>query len=245
MKETGLRSKTCVVPVAVAAGFGMAGMGLVADGVAMADTTSVTDTINVTVSSNCTFSGAIDKTYIGSATNGAEVENFNDSGVHEFNLFCNNNSGYVVTATPYNLTATGTNAAISYTDNYTPSGANSLWTAIIASDTAGLTVTSPVPVGGGTIISSSSSTTAAGATFTATYEAYVGSTTPAGTYTGIIEYTLTVSGTSNNGNNDNGGNNNNGGNDNGGGSNSGNDSGNEPTDNTGGGGDSGNSGSYP
>ena len=198
MSEKSLQNKTYAASVVAVAGLGMAGMGLVSSGIVVADT--VTDTINVTVQPSCTFNSVEDKTYIGSAANGTEVDNFNDSGIHEFNLFCNDNNGYIVTATPYDLEANGIEDVIAYTDNYTHTGVNSMWTAVIESDTPGLTVTSPVPIGGGTIISSDSSTTAAGADFTATYSAYVGTATPAGTYTGTIIYTLTASGTSNNGN---------------------------------------------
>ena len=199
MKEKDLHGKACIAPVVVA-GLGMVGLGLVSDGIVAADTTSVTDAINVTVSPSCTFNSTIDKTYSGSAANGMEVDNFNESGVHEFSLFCNDNNGYVVTAKAYDLTATGIEDVISYTDNYTHTGVDSMWTAVIASDTAGVTVASPVPAGnGGTIVSADSNTTAAGATFTATYSAYVGTATPAGTYTGTIVYTLTASGASNSG----------------------------------------------
>lgn len=194
MKETDLRGKACAV--AVAAGLGVAGVGLVSDGVVMADAATVMDTINVTVQPSCTFRGVENKTYVGSAVNGTEVNNFNDSGVHEFNLFCNNNNGYIVTAMPYDLEMTGIDDVIAYTDNYTHTGVNSMWTAAIATETADVTAISPVPIGGGTIISSDSSTTAAGASFTATYKAYVGSETPAGTYMGTIVYTLTASGAS-------------------------------------------------
>lgn len=199
MRETNSQGKACVVPLAIAASLGVAGMGLVSSGIVVADT--VTDTINVTVQPSCTFNSVEDKTYIGSAANGTEVDNFNDSGIHEFNLFCNDNNGYIVTATPYDLEADGIEDVIAYTDDYTHTGVNSMWTAEIASETTGVTVVNPVvPVGGGTIISSDSSTTATGADFTATYSAYVGTATPAGTYTGTIIYTLTASGTSNNGN---------------------------------------------
>ncbi|MBR3248737.1 hypothetical protein IKF89_01770 [Candidatus Saccharibacteria bacterium] len=246
MRETNLQGKACVVPLAVAASLGMAGMGLASSEVAAADITSVTDTLSVEVQLSCTFNSTTNKTYTGSAANGAEVNDFNDSGIHEFNLFCNGSNGYVVTATPYDLEATGIDRKISYTDSYTPSGTNGLWTAVITSEAAGVTVTSPVPVGGGEIISSDSGTTAEGVSFTAAYSAYVGTETPAGTYTGTIVYTLTASGTSTssgsgsggtNQNNDNGDNNG----DNGGGSGANSD--NETTDATDNGGDAGDSGS--
>lgn len=240
MKKTSSQGKAHIAPAGVAAVLGMAGMGLVSSGVVAADTTSVTDTISVTVQPSCTFNSVEDKTYIGSAANGTEVENFNDSGVHEFNLFCNDNNGFVVTATPYDLEASGIEDVIAYTDNYIPSGVNSIWSAAIASDAAGVTVVPVVPIGGGTIISSNSGTTAGGATFTATYSAYVGSQTPAGTYEGTIVYTLTAAGTSSDIDNGNGGGSeNSGSNDNGG--NSGANSGNEVTENTNN--NSGNSGS--
>ena len=237
MRETGLRGKTCVVPVAIAAGLGMAGMGLVSSGaVAATDVTSMTDTLNVEVLLSCTFNSVTNKTYVGSADNGTEVENFNDGGVHEFSLFCNGSNGYTVTATPHDLEATGIANVISYTDNYTPSGTSGLWTAAITSDASGVTVIPVVPVGGGTIISSDSGTEAAGISFTATYSAYVGTATPAGTYTGTIVYTLTASEASNGGGSGSGGTG-----DNGNGGDSGTDSGNGATGNNGG--SSGDSGS--
>lgn len=206
MKKTSSQSRVYMAPVGVAAVLGMAGMGLVSSGVVAADTTSVTDTINVTVQPSCTFNSVEDKTYTGSASNGAEVGNFNDSGVHEFNLFCNDNNGFIVTATPYDLESSGIEDVIAYTDNYTPSGVNSIWSAAIASDATGVTVVPVVPVGGGTILSSDTSTATAGVDFSATYSAYVGTATPAGTYTGTIVYTLTASGTSNDSNSGNSGN---------------------------------------
>ena len=149
MKKTSSQGKARIAPAGVAAVLGMAGMGLVSNGVVVADTTSVTDTISVTVQPSCTFNSVEDKTYIGSAANGTEVENFNDSGVHEFNLFCNDNNGFVVTATPYDLEATGISDVIAYTDNYTHTGVNSMWTAAIASEATGVTVVPVVPIGGG------------------------------------------------------------------------------------------------
>ena len=199
MSEISSQSKLRIAPIAVAASLSAVGMGLVSDGVAMAD--SVTDTIDVTVSTSCTFNSISSKTYAGSAANGAEVNNFTDAGVHEFNLFCNDNSGFVVSATPHNLTATGLQDVVAYTDNYTPSGTSSLWTANVTSETTGLTVVPVVPAAGGTIISSNTHTAASGASFAATYEAYIGSETPAGTYTGTIVYTLSPSGSVNSGSN--------------------------------------------
>ena len=191
--------KACVVPVAVVAGLGMAGMGLLSDGIVKAtDVTSVQDTINVGVLPTCTFNNVASETYAGSAANGTEVENFNNSGVHTFYLFCNNNDGYTVSAEPYDLEATNTEDVIAYTDNYTASGQDGLWTAEITTSEPGVVVTNPVPVGGGVIISSNTNSSA-NMSFTATYSAYVGSLTPAGTYTGTIVYTLTASGTSNSG----------------------------------------------
>lgn len=207
MKETGLQGKTCVVPVAVAAVLGMAGMGLVSERAVSADVTSVTDTLNITVLETCTFRNTQSVTFTGSTISGSEVDNFNNSGVHEFNVYCNNSNGYTVSARPYDLTTTGgIEDKIAYTENYTPSGRDGMWTAEITTDTPGVIRTSPVPRVGGIIISSDTNTPGSGTTFTATYSAYVGSITPAGTYTGIIEYTLSsLSGTVNNGTN--GGNN--------------------------------------
>ena len=206
MKETDLQSKACVVPVAIVAGLGMAGMGLASGGIVVADTTSVTDTVIATVAPSCTFKNTTDETYTGSAANGTEVSNFKDGGVHEFFLFCNNSGGYTVTATPYDLEASDEREdIIAYTDSYTSSGNDGLWTAAIASSEPGVTVTSPVPVGGGTIISSNTNSSA-NMSFTATYSAYVGLLTPAGTYTGTIVYTLVAAETSNSNSGNNGSN---------------------------------------
>ena len=199
MGKTGLRSKACVVPVAVAASLGMAGMGLVSDGIVAADTTSVTDTLSVTVNETCTFKNTSDATFAGSALNGSEVENFNDSGIHTFYVFCNNNNGYTISATPHDLTATNTEDVISYTENYTHTGVDGMWTAEIATSESGVTVITPVPAEGGAILLSNTHSSDS-MSFTATYDAYVGTRTPAGTYTGTIEYTLSsLSGTVNNG----------------------------------------------
>lgn len=230
MKETGLQGKACMVPVTVAAVLGMAGMGLVSMGIAAADT--VTDTINITVQPSCTFTNVSDETYAGSAANGTQVNNFNDNGQHVFNIFCNDHNGFEVSATAYDLEATGVEDVIAYTDNYTHTGVDSMWTAGITSSSTGVTVVPVVPIGGGTIFSSDTNTSAAGVSFTATYSAYVGTATPAGTYTGTIVYTLTASGTSNS-NSGNGGSGSGAGDnsgsqqDNGGGDNSGTNSGNE------------------
>ena len=236
MKEIDSQSKARVVPVAIVAGLGMAGMGLVSEGVVVADTTTVTDTLRIGVKETCTFKNTTDATFAGSALNGSEVENFNDSGVHTFYLFCNNNNGYTVRATPYDLEATNTDDVISYTDNYTASGVNGMWTAEIATSESGVTATSPVPVGGGVVISSNTHSSAS-TSFTATYSAYVGTETSAGTYTGRIEYVLSsLNGTVNNGGSGNSGSG-------GAGQDSGSgDSGSEATNNTEGGG-SGGSGS--
>ena len=203
MKEAGFQDRVCILSAGVFVGLGMAGMGLASDSVVAADTASVTDTFSIIVQEVCSFNSVANRTYSGSATSGTEVSNFNDSGVHEFNVSCNNSNGYTVTATPYDLEATGINDVISYTNNYTHTGASGMWTAAIASTATGVTVTSPAPVGGGTIISSNSNTPAAGVTFTATYSAYVGTSTPAGTYTGTIVYTLAASGTPSNNSNTN------------------------------------------
>ena len=199
MRAKNLQSKTYIAPVMVATGLSIIGVGLSSDGAALADAALVRDTINVTVSPSCTFTGTNNnKDFAGSAVNGAEVNNFNDSGEHVFNIFCNDHNGFVVTATPYDLEDSSVESAkINYTANYSPSGVNGLWTAGIDSDATGVEVVATVPKNGGTILESSSNTSADGVSFTATYSAYVGSATPAGTYAGRIEYTLTASSTSN------------------------------------------------
>ena len=166
-------------------------------GVFADDDRSVADTINVTIQASCTFSAGGDNvaySYSGTNADGTVSPVNNSSNVHTFTVFCNNNSGYKVSAT---ATALNQNPAIS--DNFAyvndPStsftGVDGAWNATIATSAAALTA-AQLPDGGSAtdIISNAGASATGGETFTATYTAYIGTETPAGTYTGTIAYTL-------------------------------------------------------
>lgn len=163
-------------------------------GVFAEDDTSSTDTIQVTVSPSCTFSqGGGDATYSATGTNtsGTVQPKNNNSNVHNFTVFCNNNTGYKVSAT---ATALNQSPAISSNFAYVatlPSGTTGAWNANIATEDTSLTA-AQLPAGGAAtdVITKASASDADGENFTATYTAYIGTATPAGTYSGTIAYTL-------------------------------------------------------
>lgn len=177
-------------------------------GVFAADDTDVQDTIRVTVNSSCTFrasgTGTLDGTYTANGANGQTV-NPSTSGegvtnVHTFNVFCNNNKGYTVTATAHDLTnADSADPAITdvfaYKADLSGLTTTSGWHAQFANATSGVTPNqlgdSAEGTATGTIITRSNSTTqTAGDAWTATYTAKIGSETKAGNYEGTITYNL-------------------------------------------------------
>ena len=190
----------------VASSVALAAMPVV--GVFAADDLDVVDTIKVTVQPSCTFrasgTGTLDGTYTASGANGATVNpsTSGESGtnVHTFNVFCNNNKGYTVTATAQDL-ANIDNASpaiedvFAYKADLSGLTTTSGWHATIAATTSGLTAgqlpDSNQGTATGTVITRSNSTTAtAGDAWTATYTAKIGSETKAGNYQGTITYNL-------------------------------------------------------
>ena len=187
------------------AGAGVAALAMAAlpfAGVMADDDKTVVDTITVTVSPTCTFdngqsSSSADTGYSATVANGAEAA-FNNSGAHKFNVTCNDNEGYSVTATPTNLVGTkptGENVTknnIPYTTSYIASGTAGMWSAVVTSSDAHTpTLTTPVPAidaQSHVIVTDSGPTN--GTTFTVTYSAYVGTETPADVYTGTMTYGL-------------------------------------------------------
>lgn len=163
-------------------------------GVFAADDTQVVDTIQVTVDSACTFNAEqsasmSDTTYSATVKNGAEAS-FNNSGAHKFNVMCNNNSGYNVTATATPLTGgTVSTNTIPYTASYVNSGANGDWSATVAAGTNNASAVTTGAITSGSVIVTQNAATAS-TDFTVTYKAYVGTTTPADTYTGTMTYDL-------------------------------------------------------
>ena len=190
----------------VASSVALAAMPVV--GVFAADDLDVVDTIKVTVQPSCTFrasgSSTLDATYTASGANGATVNpstgSENPTNVHTFNVFCNNNKGYTVSATAQDLAnIDSASPAIEDTFAYKASlsGLTTTggWNAAIAGVTSGVTAAqlpnSTAGTATGTIITRSNSTTAtAGDAWTATYTAKIGSETKAGNYQGTITYTL-------------------------------------------------------
>lgn len=168
-------------------------LGVFADG----DIKNIQDTITVTVNATCSFdtnggaASASNESYSATVLNGAEAA-FNAGGVHNFYVKCNDTEGYTVSATPTALTgqlpATGTKNSIPYTATYSASGKAGMWTATAASsDTHAPTVVTPVPEAGGVIVTDGKTD---GTAFAVTYKAYVGTETPADTYTGTMTYVL-------------------------------------------------------
>ena len=156
-------------------------------------TDSITDTITVSIETSCTFkSGKPGATYAFTGTNGAAATTAG-SNQHAFTAFCNNNSGYTVSATATALNQNPTidaNFAYKGGDNPTLSGDNGLWHAQFASSD----VTVAQIADGETsvdIYNKPAASASAGESFTATYSVYVGGMTPSGTYQGTIAYTLT------------------------------------------------------
>ena len=167
-------------------------------GVFAEDDRAATDTINVTVSPSCTFkAGGDNVVYSATGTNASGTVNpvNNSSNEHEFTVFCNNNGGYNVTAV---ATALNQDPAITanfaYVNDTSTSftGTSGAWNATMSS--SDLTIANQLPDGGTStkIISHAGASGADGETFKATYTAYIGTATPAGTYTGTIAYTLAM-----------------------------------------------------
>lgn len=163
------------------------------------DDKGITDTIKVTVDATCSFhsvegeggASSADETYAATVLNGAEAA-FNNGGVHNFLVKCNDTEGYTVSATPTALTgqlpSTGDKNSIPYSASYSASGKAGMWTATAAtSDSHAPTVTTPIPAAGGVIVTDGKTD---GTAFAVTYKAYVGTETPADTYTGTMTYVL-------------------------------------------------------
>lgn len=163
-----------------------------------------TDTISIQVKDACSFTaGDADRTYsVANATNGTPVSPTNTDGpgnVHSFTVFCNKNSGYTVSSTAANLTASNISDVFAYATSLpnaqseAAAKADGKWNATIAAG-AGLTdqeisqITAAATAA--TIVNHGAASVADGETFTSTYTAWVGTETPAGTYSGTISYTL-------------------------------------------------------
>ena len=174
----------------------LAGAAMPIVGVFAEDDRTVQDTISVQVLPQCTFSAGGDNvTYSASGTNttGNVSPVNNSSNVHSFTVFCNNNAGYTVKAEATALSQSGVTDVFAYVATL-PTSTDGAWHAQFAADSGNtntLTI-NQLPAGGAetTIVTSGQASAAAGEVFTATYTAYIGTETPAGTYSGTIDYTL-------------------------------------------------------
>ncbi|MBR2709833.1 hypothetical protein IKE72_02010 [Candidatus Saccharibacteria bacterium] len=170
---------------------------------ASTDITTSTDTLQIVVEATCSFTdghgGEITgHTYEDTVTNGENAD-FQVSGSaksdHTFNVVCNDDDGWKVTAVGSDLEGqVATNDHViemvaSALDNTSTEGQ---WNAALSGDAATgdympvPTTQTPAP-----IIATGGTSTAA-STFTVTYAAYVGTETAADTYNGDITYQLDV-----------------------------------------------------
>ena len=155
-------------------------------------TVSVTDTVKVTVNEACTFNvGGTSLT--SSATVDAGSETTFENAKHAFTIKCNSKS-YAVTAIASDLTyqttgdetAPTTHNKFSYTNAYTGSGVDGVWTTTLTGGDTGAaikTASSTIKSGDATVSDS----------FSVAYKAYAGTEQTKGTYQGTVIYTLTGS----------------------------------------------------
>lgn len=187
-------SKSTKIIAGVVAGLGIAALPL---GVFALDDTEVVDTIKITVEPTCSFvsgtGSAADTEYAATVANGATAS-FNNSGLHTFEIVCNNNDGWSVSASAMSALAgkksasdsTANGDEIPYIVTALPStGVEGKWTATVTNGSV-----SVIPVAGGVIATEAAATDST--TFGVTYGAYVGTETAAGLYTGTVTYTLTT-----------------------------------------------------
>lgn len=173
-----------------AASVALAAMPVV--GVFAVDDKQVVDTIELTVNATCSFNtnssaSSSDTEYAATVANGAEAAF--GTATHKFNVTCNDNEGWKVTATPTVLTGAAKSNTLPFvtSTNYSASGSTGMWSADIANGAGGATVT---PFGDTATIIATKAASTDNADFTVTYKAYVGTTTPADVYTGTMTYDL-------------------------------------------------------
>ena len=158
-----------------------------------ADTTSLTDNISVTIDSSCTFSESTGQSFSDSSVAVGTQAGLTNSGVHTFNVFCNDKSGWSVSAgAPVGLhdsTQTGTSHDFAYTaEAISAAATEGKWSAAVASTP--IAKVTYIPAAGGALAGETASTLAAGSEFTVTYDVWAGTQSPAGTYGGTVQYTL-------------------------------------------------------
>ena len=161
-------------------------------GVFAVDDLQVVDTIQLTINSTCSFNthssaSSTDTSYSASVLNGEEAT-FSPA-THKFNVSCNDNDGWKVTATPTALTGTTVSTTIPFvaSADYTNSGSTGMWSADVVVGAGAATIT---PFGTSATVIATKTASTNDADFTVTYKAYVGTTTPADVYTGTMTYDL-------------------------------------------------------
>lgn len=193
-----------------------AGLTFAADG----DVTSVTETVTATVSPTCglydtytdaTKTPSVAKSFSKTMVNGELWNDTTSTGTASttgngatYIVVCNDEGGWNVKAigsgtvtdhVDYMAPSSGSTTPI--TSNLTTTGATASWAFKIKSKT-GTNVTvatdyndkfAVIPTSADTVVSSSKATDKA-ASFTTAYQVYIGTETPAGTYTGQVTYTL-------------------------------------------------------
>lgn len=157
-----------------------------------ADTTELTDSISVTIDASCTFNEATGKSYTDSSVAVGAQAGFNDNGQHAFNVFCNDDGGWTVSAGAPGVLHDSEQSDTAHDFVYqasaiTAAGAEGKWSAAVSGTPASVTY---IATTGGAIAGSDGETAAAGADFTVTYDAWAGTQSAAGTYSGSVTYTL-------------------------------------------------------
>ena len=151
-------------------------------GVFAVDPSPITDTLTVNVNLSCTFartggSATYSKTMLANALD-------TEFGVSTFTAHCNNGSGYTVTPTFTSLTFSGATMPIAYSTTK-PSANSGTWTALLNSNTTGMTNNSAA-------VTQNSQDPAAGRSFTVTYQVGLKNNQPKGTYVGTASYQLAM-----------------------------------------------------
>ena len=174
---------------------------------AAGDVTTSTDTLEIKVEPTCSFTTGnqgetqASQTFTDTVLNGKKAA-FKVSGnaktAHKFNVVCNDNDGWKVTAAGQDLSGTGTNAhKISMVAAAVPaadSGATEgQWSGAVsgAGAISGGFIPLPTEQTANPVIATESASTDS-STFTVTYDAYVGTETAADTYTGTVSYSLSA-----------------------------------------------------
>lgn len=209
-----MANKKIIAALGIASALGVAAMPMAGVWAAASDVTEITDTVKVVVESTCSFktqgtngASAAVMAFEGAAANGQQVA-FQVSGAakdtHVFNVVCNNNNGYTVTALATGLASgqSGSHATIPFaqTSAYNTAVGNiateddGKWTATVlnAGTTGNMTIADKVKstATDNTIVTNGDATDAAGVEFSVQYKAFVGQSTQAGTYNGTVKYTL-------------------------------------------------------